>query len=134
MLHVLIPQGGESRRTQPCNGVVMKCLVCGVELRKIRGKFGEFFSCKEHGTISIQGGQVVTKGAMTKALRKIAVITRGSDEFKPYQKFDLELEVRKQAVALGGWIDDLDMFIEGSPEASNSEEEEPDHWMNVRPY
>ena len=112
----------------------MKCLICSVDMRKISGKFGEFFACKDHGTISVQNGQVITKGEMTKALKKTSVRLYGADDFRPYEKFDLELEVRKQVVELGGWIDDLDLFIEGSPEASNSEEEEPDHWMNVRPY
>ncbi len=111
----------------------MNCPVCGNKMRNTQGKFGEFFSCRGHGTLSVQNGVVVSKGEITKALRKLQAQAQvgETETAKPYPAFDLELEVRKRAVYFGGWISELDQFIEGGPGIADTE---PDHWMNLRPY
>jgi len=46
---------------------------------------------------------------------------------------DLEFEIRKQMVGFGGYMTDLDLFIEGDLDQI-TEEDEPDHWVHMRPY
>jgi hypothetical protein len=51
--------------------------------------------------------------------------------FISVENIDLEFETRKQAASFGVDITELDRFIEGDEDAAN---DEPDHWMSVRPY
>ena len=99
------------------------------------GKFGAFHVCKDHGTISIQGGQVVCKGAIFEAVKKqinqLSVKASSAVQYNGEKPTDLELAVRTQVAALGLYMDDLDLFVEGGPNAADYE---PIHWMNLRPY
>lgn len=111
----------------------MKCLVCSKELLPISGKFGVFFSCRGHGTISKQGTKVVATGAMLQSINQNLLISKGHvEQYKQCSKpFDLEQEVRNKMVGFGYYMTDLDLFIEGGDDTANDDQ---DHWMNLRPY
>ena len=47
----------------------MKCLFCKKEAVERNGKFGKFFFCAGHGTISIQNNKMRVTGKMFEAAR-----------------------------------------------------------------
>jgi hypothetical protein len=113
----------------------MKCPVCSTSMAHRAGKHGSFFVCKEHGTASIQGGNLVCTGEIFQWAKRISTSNRLSvDRCVAFQnaspRFDLEFEVRKQALIFGVDITELDRFIECGQEAADDDE---DHWMNLRP-
>jgi hypothetical protein len=99
------------------------------------GKFGAFHVCKDHGTISIQGSQVVCTGSIFESLKnqtkKLTVTSGTATQYNGEKPTDLELTVRTQVAAMGLYMDGLDLFVEGGP---NAADDEPSHWMNLRPY
>lgn len=107
----------------------MRCPVCRAEMTPRNGIHGDFFLCKVHGTLSFQGPKVVCSGAIFKKFQSGLQVKAG--RFVTVEKIDLEFETRKQAAMLGVDINELDRFIEGGEDAAN---DDPDHWMNVRPY
>ena len=113
----------------------MKCPICGVLMVERHGKFGAFHVCKDHGTISIQGGKVICTGEiftmMKTSVKNIAAKRATATHYNREKTTDLELLVRTEVAAMGFYMDDLDLFVEGGV---NIADEEPDHWMNVRPY
>ena len=107
----------------------MKCPVCNSQMKPCSGKHGDFFSCRDHGTLSFQGPKVFCSGDIYKKFS--AGLQVKAQGFISVENIDLEFETRKQAASFGVDITELDRFIEGDEDAAN---DEPDHWMNVRPY
>lgn len=99
------------------------------------GKFGAFHVCKDHGTISIQNGSAVCTGAIFEAIKvkaeNIQVKACGISQYLGEPAPDLEALVRQRVAAMGLHMDDLDLFVEGGSDAAD---DEPDHWINVRPW
>ena len=78
------------------------------------GKYGGFFYCKTHGTISDKGAAI---------LQRIHSI----------KEDPLMDAIKRTSVSLGKPMDELeeiiDFFVDNPPE-----NEDEDHWMNVREY
>lgn len=106
----------------------MNCPLCKTAMQKRNGKFGPFFYCQPHGTISLQGKKLHTTGEITSKIKSLVTskkVTSSCD-----QK-DLEILVRIEMAKFGVLMNDLDLFIEGGAQAAH---DEPDHWMNSRPF
>lgn len=99
------------------------------------GKFGRFYVCAAHGTLSVQNGRVRCTGEIFKAiqrkLRPLKVRTTGVEQYNGEPPADLELLVRSKMASMGVWATELDLFVEGGQGAA---EDDPDHWRNLRPY
>lgn len=110
----------------------MHCLVCNAEMIKRSGKFGPFHSCKDHGTVSVQGSKLVATGQIHKALTLALTQSHTASHCTTGGVPDLEYYIRtKIAGDFGIIMDELDLFCEGGPETAD---DDPDHWMNLRPY
>lgn len=100
----------------------MKCRKCNSTLVIRNGKFGEFYACPKsnpsdnHGTVSL--------------LPKETGQTRYNRAY--HGSVGLDKMIQAQMMYMGGGrMTDLDLFIEGGEDAAN---DDPDHWMNTRPY
>ena len=112
----------------------MKCPVCHQKMTSRTGRFGEFYVCKPHGTLSISNNKLVCTGEIFKTIKNKVnsqVTAVAISRYHCEKPIDFELVVRTQMAAMGFWADDLDLFIEGGPGIADIE---PDHWMNLRPY
>lgn len=95
----------------------MKCLKCKTEMIQRSGKHGLFWCCPKsnpsdnHGTFSTRQQHYNT------SFHKVSL-----SEPDPLMR-----AIERQTMALGGYLTDLDRFVEGSPD-------EEDHWMNGREY
>lgn len=104
----------------------MKCTKCKTEMVERSGKFGKFLCCPKsnptdnHGTISLEKRAVVGQDIY-------------NDRFHSsmFSRDSLDMEIHRQMMGFGVRMTDLDLFIEGGPEAA---EDETDHWMNMRDY
>lgn len=114
----------------------MKCLCCNVGMVRRNGVFGEFFSCKQHGTISVQNGNVVATGEVYKKLRNRQTLTLSKVGNCVVDEISLELQMQKQIMGFGVQIGELDKFIEGETLelAQLNADDDEDHWLNTRPY
>ena len=97
----------------------MKCPRCQATLVVREGKHGKFICCPNsrpgdnHGTLSIR------------PQLELATIAAGTEET------DLDKLIVRGMVNFGFFPTELDRFIEGDPEDN---EDDPDHWSNLRPY
>lgn len=115
----------------------MKCPCCKVDMVKRQGKFGEFFYCNQHGTMSVQGTKIVTTGEINRKLksftRKLKLCDVGSG-FK--DDLNLFQQMEQQMLSFGVRLSEIDRFIEGETlelMQLNAQDDE-DHWLNTRPY
>lgn len=119
--------------TTPSRGT--KCPVCESAMTERNGKFGLFYVCDAHGTLSVQNGRVWSTGGIYKALRRkrqpLEVRTTCVEQYYGDPPADLELLVRAKMANMGVWATELDLFVEGGQGIADTE---PDHWMNLRPY
>lgn len=83
------------------------------------GKFGGFWYCKEHGTISEK--EVGMIGRL--ALAGIADAASLQD--------DLLMQIERISLEFGVKASELESWIVDDPDAADYE---PDHWHNIRPY
>lgn len=99
------------------------CPSCNKPMEPRTGKYGDFFYCREHGTIS--------------KLAAMAISER-TQEYKPttvpLYNNDLMDTVKRQGVAMGHHIDELGQLIDFFNDMEESAEWDEDHWMNIRPY
>lgn len=103
----------------------MNCPTCGIAMIRRTGKFGPFFYCASHGTISERAAELITQ------LQRLRDMDVNSYYAPPT---DLDFEIRKQCINLGQPMssDDqnlLDWIVDGDPE-----DDEEDHWKNMRPW
>ena len=90
-----------------------------------QGKFGGFWYCKVHGTISDKGMAMLQPPVVTQAL-STPLPYRCSPEHDP-----LMLQIERQTLAMGIQISEVEKFIVDDEDAADYEE---DHWLNTRPY
>jgi hypothetical protein len=108
----------------------MKCLFCKKEAIERNGKFGKFFFCAGHGTISIQGNKMNVTGKMFEVAHKNEV------EKRMYEEDGVAMQTHciNKSVELAMWsimgygLSSMDRFIEGGKEAALDEQ---DHWINT---
>jgi hypothetical protein len=108
----------------------MKCLFCKKEAIERNGKFGKFFFCSGHGTISIQNNKVRVTGKMFEVARDNEI------EERMYAEDGVAMQAPciNKSVELAMWsimgygLSSMDRFIEGGKEAALDEQ---DHWMNT---
>lgn len=115
----------------------MKCPCCKVDMIRRDGRFGEFFYCKDHGTMSNQGGKVVATGVIKEKLRERA----NSLQLSRTMAYRLEqpsllMMTEQQTMGWGVRMDEIDRFIEGETlELMQLQaQDDEDHWLNTRPY
>lgn len=101
----------------------MKCPTCGVEMIERTGRYGDFFYCKDHGTISARGAKLIA------AIEQMNAQT--SESTRAASSPDLLHMVKVKSYELGQHTDDLGQLCEWIVDQNT---EEDDHWMNVRPY
>lgn len=107
---------------------MVKCICCGKSMIKRNGRWGEFYSCKEHGTISLQSGKVVATGNIHKILRsRQRDADRCGISLYTGHTTSLMLEVEKQTMMFGVMPSELEKWIVDAPN-------EEDSWMDVREY
>ena len=108
----------------------MNCLVCRQKAIERNGKFGTFYFCPGHGTISQQGRNLKVTGLMFLKVKKY--LENKSRHFaQAAYAPNLEILVEQKMASMGFFMDDLDRFVEGCAETALDEE---DHWMNLRPH
>lgn len=79
------------------------------------GKFGEFYCCPRSNPSDNHGTAPISQRERGHPLGP-----------------NLDQLIQRQMMYFGGGrISDLDLFVEGGEETAN---DEPDHWMNTRPY
>ena len=107
----------------------MKCLICKKDAIERNGKFGVFFFCAGHGTISIQGNKMFVTGKMFEVARKKEIEKMYSYEGVAMQAPCLDRAVEREMWSIMGYgLTSMDRFIEGGREAALDED---DHWMNT---
>ena len=109
----------------------MKCLFCNKEAIERNGKFGKFFFCAGHGTISIQGNKMHVTGKMFEVAHKNEIEERMYEEEHgvAMQEPCLDRLVESAMVSIMGYgLSSMDRFIEGGREAALDED---NHWMNT---
>lgn len=100
-----------------------KCPSCKTEMILRNGKYGPFFYCKDHGTISMRAAKVITASI-------------DSDQCTNWQYIDepfLDI-IKRRSVILGRPMDDLQDLVEFYVDDPDQSQDDPDHWMNVRDY
>jgi len=102
------------------------CPTCHAEMEHRNGKFGGFWYCKQHGTISDKGVAI---------LRSIQRTSEISTQYSGSNTSDLLDMVKRKGYELGHSTDDLGQLVDwiNDPDP-NDVEEDDDHWMNIRPY
>lgn len=115
----------------------MDCPCCKMSMVKRSGKFGEFFYCKNHGTMSVQNGKLVATGKiklkLSSQVRKLK-LSEISTGFQNQPKLSEQMEM--QMMFFGVRMTETDCFIEGETlelMQLNAQDDE-DHWLNTRPY
>jgi hypothetical protein len=112
----------------------MDCPVCNNQMEERNGKFGVFHYCRPHGTVSVQGRKVVASGAIKQYLDSIMARRSQRHALADIDWTEMpiiDVAVQRQMAAYGMIMTDMDRFCEGGAEAAM---DEPDHWMNMRPY
>lgn len=111
----------------------MKCPICKTILTHRIGKFGPFDFCKnKHGSISVQGTKIVATGNIFEVLAHQTHSLTLAQIGIELGENNLEVLVRRQMASVFGVdMTELDLFVEGGADAA---QDEPDHWMNGRPY
>ena len=104
-----------------------QCPTCHAEMEHRNGKFGGFWYCKQHGTISDIGAAILRS---TQRISEVSVQRGGS-----YTSDPLLDAVKRKGYQLGHPTDELGQLVDwiNDPDP-NDVEEEDDHWMNIRPY
>lgn len=100
------------------------CPSCNGGMQRRTGKFGVFYYCAKHGTMSEKGAKI---------LEQIRAARDTESTYIP-QTPSLDHAVRMQCLAMGPALspDDqnlLDWIVDGDPE-----DDEEDHWKNMRPW
>lgn len=100
----------------------MKCVnpKCDKEMQHRTGKYGGFWFCPLHGTISDKGVKMLLKRP------RLAL----EDVGKTYDA-NVMREVKRQTLGFGFEPTDIEEWIVDNEDAADYEE---DHWMNMRPY
>ena len=108
----------------------MKCLFCKKEAVERNGKFGKFFFCAGHGTISIQNNKMRVTGKMFEAARDNEIEKRMyAEDGVAMQAPCIDRMVEREMWSIMGYgLSSMDRFIEGGKEAALDEQ---DHWMNT---
>lgn len=110
----------------------MKCLVCKKDAIERNGKFGVFFFCAGHGTISVKDNKMFVTGKMFEVAHKREMTNRylnDLDDGVAMQVPCLDRAVEREMWAIMGYgLTSMDRFIEGGREAALDEDE---HWMNT---
>lgn len=101
----------------------MKCVKCGAEAIIRNGKFGPFWCCPHSTPYDNHGTRAVDLS------QKLALATIASGT----EVTDLDIAVQIEMASFGFIQNDLDRFVEGSPEYAYMDDDE-DHWSNIRPY
>lgn len=102
----------------------VKCPSCGVDMEPRTGKYGDFFYCLNHGTIS---------KAAFKALLNAEYGPISNCVSLPNEDTLLEV-VKRKGIQVGHHIDDLGQLVDWYNDNEQSAEDDDDHWMNIRPY
>lgn len=97
---------------------MMLCPTCHTEMILRNGKYGEFFYCAAHGTISKRAAEIIAQHQTTYA---------GGLNEDPLMD-----AVKRTSVTLGQPLDELEQLIEFV--VDNPPLDDEDHWMNTRPY
>lgn len=102
----------------------MKCPSkdCTVPMVHRYGKFGGFWVCSQHGTISDKGMEILQSMDSSHGTLCHSSIERNEPVL---------LEVKKQTLEFGIQPTEIEEWIVDDEAAADYEE---DHWMNVRPY
>lgn len=114
----------------------MKCPCCGIQMVKRNGVFGEFFSCRQHGTMSLNKGKLRVTGEIYKKFKTRLVLSLSQIGNCVIDSVSLEHQMQKQMIGLGVQMNEIDRFIEGETlelMQMNADDDE-NHWLNTRPY
>lgn len=108
----------------------MKCLFCKKEAVERNGKFGKFFFCAGHGTISIQNNKMRVTGKMFEIARDNEIEKRlYAEDGVAMQVPCIDRSVERAMWSIMGYgLSSMDRFTEGGIEAALDEQ---DHWMNT---
>ena len=116
----------------------MMCPCCKTDMIKRNGVYGEFFYCRQHGTISVQSNKIVATGEIRKKVsaieyKQLALKDVGNSVL---DQPSLELQMERQMMAFGVRLTEMDRFIEGETielqQVAAIDDE--DHWLNQRQY
>lgn len=105
----------------------MKCIDrnCSNEMEHRVGKFGGFWYCPQHGTISDKGA------AMFKKMQEHTKVQPSAPYLSNPENDPVMLQIERQSLEFGVKATELESWIVDDPDAADYEDE---HWMNVRPY
>lgn len=106
----------------------MKCPSkdCTEEMVHRTGKFGGFWYCRKHGTISDKGMAIIEK------IRESSSASGKIYSYSDNPNNDpLMLQIERQTLEFGVMPTELEKWIVDHPGAADWEE---DHWLNSRPY
>jgi hypothetical protein len=101
---------------------------CNTHMEHRTGKYGGFWYCRQHGTISDARAVVVQK--ILDTARRSGGTTHKASPIDTTSS-DLMFQIEKQTMSFGYQPSELEKWIVDSPHGIDDDE---DHWMNVRPY
>lgn len=105
--------------------MLVNCPTCGKPMEPRTGKYGDFFYCQDHGTIS------------KKAVMRAAWNTpneMATTESIAFNKDPLLTAIKRKGVAMGHHVDEMGELIDWFNDMESAAEDDEDHWMNIRPY
>lgn len=91
------------------------------------GKYGDFFYCKTHGTISKQAVKVLLN------VEYGPIADYVSHPALPMEDPLLDA-VKRTGYAMGHHMDEMGQLVDFFNDMEESADWDEDHWMNVRPY
>lgn len=103
-----------------------KCPSCKTEMILRNGKYGPFFYCKDHGTISMRAAKKIT-----------VLLKRIEDEHTyvgGYNENPLKDLIFRQSIGLGEPMDNLTDLAKFTVDNHYDAQDNEDHWMNIRDY
>lgn len=103
--------------------MLVNCPTCVKPMELRTGKYGDFFYCREHGTVSKLAAMALTERTSTYIPTTI-----------PMYNADLMDTVRRQGVAMGHHLDETGQLVDWYNDTEIVAEGDNDHWMNTRPY
>lgn len=106
----------------------MKCPSkgCHEEMEHRTGKFGGFWYCRAHGTISDRGMELIQRLTGSSAAGGLAVPYNCTPESD-----SLMLQITRETLGFGVRPSELEEWVVDDKDAADYED---DHWMNTRPY
>lgn len=114
----------------------MKCIDknCTREMEKRSGKFGIFYYCPDHGTISEKGVKLLEQA------RESRTTTGNIQNYRDVPNVDpLMLEIKKQSLAFGVGLTELEKLVESDVDhkyyfGDRNDDDDEDDWNHTNPY